>query len=267
MPTIDVNGTTLYDERSGDGPAMLYVHATFGDADSWAGQGHRFGDRYTVVRYDRRGYLRGSPGTAPISYALQTDDTAALIEKLELAPCLIMRWSAGAAIDLEVALRHGQLLRGAVLSEPPMFSLDPAAGQALLGTVVPRVEQAIAAGGPRAAVDAFLSGHLCELLVDDRRGGQGRLPRERRGAWPTCRAPDARRHTRRRGRRGGAHARHRRKPKPSGHGSIARILAAALPDARFIELDGSGHVTHLEKPTSSPRPSRPRLIDTPRTPG
>jgi pimeloyl-ACP methyl ester carboxylesterase len=38
------------------------------------------------------------------------------------------------------------------------------------------------------------------------------------------------------------------KRKPAGPGSAAGVLAAALPDARFVELDGSGHVTDLEKP-------------------
>jgi pimeloyl-ACP methyl ester carboxylesterase len=30
--------------------------------------------------------------------------------------------------------------------------------------------------------------------------------------------------------------------------SVARGLAAALPDARFVELEGSGHVTYAERP-------------------
>ena len=69
------------------------------------------------------------------------DDAAALIEALGLAPCLIVGSSGGAAIAVDVALRHGHLLRGAVLSEPPLFSLDPDAGQALMGELRPRLEQ------------------------------------------------------------------------------------------------------------------------------
>ena len=30
--------------------------------------------------------------------------------------------------------------------------------------------------------------------------------------------------------------------------SVAHDLAAALPDARFVELEGSGHVTYAERP-------------------
>ena len=38
MPTIDINDTTLYYERTGHGPAMLFVHGMCGDADVWADQ-------------------------------------------------------------------------------------------------------------------------------------------------------------------------------------------------------------------------------------
>jgi pimeloyl-ACP methyl ester carboxylesterase len=124
MPTIDVSDTTLYYERSGDGAAMIFVHCAFGDGP--AGPGRHSGSVTATPSWahDRRGYRRSSPGSAPVSYALHSDDAAALIEELDLARCLVVGLSSGAAIGLEVALRHSHLLRGAVLSEPPLCSLD-----------------------------------------------------------------------------------------------------------------------------------------------
>jgi 3-oxoadipate enol-lactonase len=58
---------------------------------------------------------------------------------------------------------------------------------------------------------------------------------------------------------------------PPGLRSVARILAATLPDARFVELDGSGHVTHLEMPDEFAAAvaafAAEIQIDTPRAPG
>lgn len=63
MPTIEVNDASLFYERDGQGPAMLFVHGMCGDAEVWADQGRRFADRYTCVRYDRRGHTRiAAPG-------------------------------------------------------------------------------------------------------------------------------------------------------------------------------------------------------------
>lgn len=116
MPTIEIDHTALYYERTGHGPAILVVHGMCGYADVWSYQAHRLSDRYTCVRYDRRGHSRSSRGEATITDALHADDSAALIEALDLAPCLPLGSSGGAAIAVEVALRHGQLLRGAVWS-------------------------------------------------------------------------------------------------------------------------------------------------------
>ena len=112
MPTIDVNDTTLYYERTGQGPAMLFVHGMCGDAEVGADQARRFSNDYTCVRYDRRGHTRSGRGDAPISDALHAADAAALIGALDLAPCLSVGSSGGAAIGVEVAMRHGHLLRG-----------------------------------------------------------------------------------------------------------------------------------------------------------
>jgi len=248
MPTIDIDDTTLYYERTGHGPALLFVHGLCGDAEVWADQAQRFSDRYSCVRYDRRGHSRSTRGDKTISDALHAEDAAALIEALDLAPCLLVGSSGGAAVGVEVALRHHELLRGAVFSEPPLFSLDPAAGQELMRELLPVLEQATASGGPRAAVDAFFS-LVCP------------------GLWSTIDESGRDRY------RGNADIGFTDLRSPSlavsaddlyavttpalviagstSHASllsVARRLAAALPDARFVELEGCGHVTYAERP-------------------
>lgn len=248
MPTIDVNDTSLYYERSGKGPAMLFVHGMCGDAEVWADQARRFASDYTCVRYDRRGHTRSGRGDAPISDALHADDAATLIEALDLAPCLLVGSSGGAAISVDVALRYGHLLRGAVFSEPPLFCLDAHAGHAFMGELTPSLEEAMTAGGPPAAVDAFFS-FVCPGLwsiIDE-----GRKDRYRANAdigFTDMRAPSL----------DATAADLAAVTAPAlvlagdrSHPSlraVAHRLAAALPDARFVELGDCGHVTYAEQP-------------------
>ncbi|MGH9154407.1 MAG: alpha/beta fold hydrolase [Acidimicrobiales bacterium] len=248
MPTIDINDTTLYYERAGQGPAMLFVHGMCGDAEVWADQARRFADRYTCVRYDRRGHSRSRRGDATITDAIHADDAAALIESLGLAPCLLVGSSGGAAIAVEVALRCGHLLRGAVFSEPPLFCLDREAGQALMEELVPRLEEATAAGGPRAAVDAFFS-LLCPglwAILDETRKDCYRANSDvgltdLQSPSLDVAADDLAAVTI------PALVLAGDTSHPSLR-SVAHRLAEALPDARFVELDDCGHVTYAEQP-------------------
>jgi pimeloyl-ACP methyl ester carboxylesterase len=246
MPTIDINETTLYFERAGQGPAVLFVHGMCGHADVWAGQAERLSDRYTCVRYDRRGHTRSARGTAPISAAVHADDAAALIDALGLGPCLLVGSSGGAAIGVDVALRHSHLLRGAVFSEPPLFSLDRGARDAAMHDLAPIVEAAT--GDLQSAVDAFFS-LMCPGLwsiLDE--SGKDRYRANAEIGFTDVRSPSV----------AVAPADLAAVTVPvlviagdSSHRalrSVARRLAAALPDARFVELAGSGHVTYAEQP-------------------
>jgi pimeloyl-ACP methyl ester carboxylesterase len=155
MSEIDANGVRLHYERAGDGPPLVFVHGMCGRGAVWAGQVERLSDEFTCVTYDRRGHGASSDGDVAHSVSLHGDDFAALVRGLDLGPVVYVGSSGGARIGLDVVLRHSDLLAGAALSEPPVFSLDPELGKAFLGEVVPAVQPLLESGELSAAVDAF----------------------------------------------------------------------------------------------------------------
>ena len=248
MPTIDVNGTTLHYERTGSGPAVLFIHGLSGNADVWADQAARLSDRATCVRYDRRGHTRSRRGDGPVDVGRHADDAAGLIEALGLAPCLVVGSSLGGNVTLDLARRYPHLVRGFAVSEPPLFSIDPEGGRALLAEVMPRVDEAMAAGGPRVALDAFLSTvcpGLWSMIDEEARDGYRANAEiafsDLAGAPLELRAEDLAQIGMPALVIAGGESH------PSAR-SIARGIAAALPDSRFVELAGSGHVTYAERP-------------------
>ena len=248
MTTITIEDTTLHYEVSGDGPAMLFVHGSFGDGDVWAEQARMLSDRNTCVRYDRRGHSRSTRGSAPLSAARHADDAAGLIEALDLAPCLLVGSSFGAVIGCEVARRHPTLLRGVVLSEPPLFSLDPESGRQFMADIKPRIDDAIADGGARAGVDAFFEQVCPELWALSDEAAKDRYRANADIGFADIAAPSSDIDAHALGAIGlpvlvmsGSES-HRT------FGAIARKLAAAVPDARFVELADCGHVGYAEQP-------------------
>lgn len=248
MPTIPVRDTTIYYEQAGQGPALLFTHGMCGDAAVWAGQVERLAGRFSCVTYDRRGHTRSGLGTEPESVATHAADAAALIEALGLARPVLVGSSGGARVAVELARTRPDLLAGAVFSEPPIFSLDPAAGQAFMTEVAAVVRPAAETGGPPAAVDAFfplvcpgLWSQLDETAKDRYRANGPMMLAEFASppyqlalnditgiALPCLVIAGTESHPALRG--------------------IAAALVHALPDARFIELVGSGHVTYAERP-------------------
>ncbi len=248
MPTIQVRDTSLYYEQAGDGPTLLFIHGMCGDADVWRGQVQRLADRFRCVTYDRRGHTRSSRGVEPESVATHAADAAALIEALGLTRPVVVGSSGGARIAVELARTRPELLAGAVFSEPPIFGLDPVAGPAFLAEIAAAVRPATESGGARAAVDAFfpvvcpgLWSQIDETAKDRYRNNGPMMLAELTGPpYPIATADVA-----------GINLPCLVLAGTTSHPalrSIAAALARALPDARFVELEGSGHVTYAERP-------------------
>jgi pimeloyl-ACP methyl ester carboxylesterase len=120
-----VNGTSLYAEVRGAGPAILLIHAGGEDAEQWRPIAERLAG-FRVVTYDRRGTLRSGredwPGAGSAQHA---DDAAALLGALDVDDVLVFGASSGGIPALQLALRHPQLIRRALVYEPGYFRQVP----------------------------------------------------------------------------------------------------------------------------------------------
>lgn len=151
-----------YVER-GDGPAVLLVHGIAADAAGMAPVVDALAGEARVIAYDRRGY--GGSG-APEAYHgttvhEQTEDAVALLRGLRAQPALVAGEGFGALVALDLLTRHAGLVRGAVLSDPPVYQFVPEATEALAAQRVV-LEEALRHGGPEAAVEAWLGGRVAD---------------------------------------------------------------------------------------------------------
>ena len=163
MPEIETNGVRLHYDIAGDGPPLVFVHGMCGRGAVWTGQVERLADQFTCVTYDRRGHGSSNDGEVSHSVPLHGDDFAALVKALGLSAVVLVGSSGGARVGVDVVLRYSELLAGAVLSEPPVFSLGPDEATQFMGKVVPVVQPHLDAGDLSGAVDAFF-GVVCPGL-------------------------------------------------------------------------------------------------------
>lgn len=102
-----VNGTTLYYEIAGEGPALVLVHGLTLDTRMWDDQFALFAERYRVVRYDARGFGQSaSVGDKPYTHP---DDLAALLLHLAIPRAAIIGLSMGGRIAIDFALAYPSL--------------------------------------------------------------------------------------------------------------------------------------------------------------
>jgi pimeloyl-ACP methyl ester carboxylesterase len=154
---IQVNGASLYFERTGIGPSLLFIAGSTGDAGNFTRTADELADAFTVVTYDRRGNSRSPrpPDWTKTSVTEQADDAASLIEALGLAPAAVFGASAGGSIALDLIIRHPPLVRAAVLQEPAVFAMlpDPAAALAPRRALL---AETLRTGGQREAIKALM---------------------------------------------------------------------------------------------------------------
>ncbi|PZW44967.1 pimeloyl-ACP methyl ester carboxylesterase [Humitalea rosea] len=117
MPHVTTDdGVRLHYEDVGSGAPMVFVHEFAGDARSWEPQLRFFARRYRCIAFSARGYPPSDVPESPASYGQDraTDDVAAVIKGLDLAPAHVVGLSMGAFATLHLGLRYPELARSLV---------------------------------------------------------------------------------------------------------------------------------------------------------
>lgn len=226
------------------GPRIVMVHGSMDRASSFGRLMNRLGDR-SIVAYDRRGYA-GSAGTGPATgFAQQVAD---LVEVLGDEAAVVFGHSYGGDVVLAAAEQHPELIRAALVWEPPQPWLTgwPATtgngrhGGNGDGDGDPTPEERAESFMRRMVGDRIWE-RLPERTRAQRRAEGQALEAEMLSlAGPAPFSPAHVRIPVTVGRGGRSSTPHRR---------AARELAAALPAGTLVEIPEAGHGAHLTHPT------------------
>jgi len=183
-------GVDLAYEERGAGTPVLLIHDIASDhVDALAAAGDLSGDA-RLIAYSRRGYS-GSDAPEPYTGTTvqeQAQDAAAVLRALAPQGAILAGEGFGALIALDVVLRHGALVRGAVLANPPLLAFVPDATRQLADQRA-RIEEAIRDGGALAGVDALLPGRASDQRRERARASAPAVFADYAGlaSWPVTR--------------------------------------------------------------------------------
>jgi pimeloyl-ACP methyl ester carboxylesterase len=128
MTTLALDGVDLSYTDLGSGDPLLLVHGTGAYSAIWGETPGLLAGSHRVIAYDRRGFgaSQGERARHPHQHA---QDAAALLEHLGAVPAVVVGWSGGGVIALDLAASRPDLVGSLVLIEPALaLILAPSPG-------------------------------------------------------------------------------------------------------------------------------------------
>ncbi|RJE82518.1 3-oxoadipate enol-lactonase [Paracoccus onubensis] len=118
MHTATVNGANLHyaDQGPKGGPAVMFANSLGTDLRLWDALLPHLPEGLRLIRYDKRGHGLSEETPGPYTIEQLADDAAGLIRHLGLRDVVFVGLSIGGLIGQSLAVRHGELLRGLVIS-------------------------------------------------------------------------------------------------------------------------------------------------------
>lgn len=112
--TVHLNDIDVSYRKSGDGPAVVFIHGLAEDHTSWKRQQHEL-NGYRTYSYDLRGHGASSPGEANGSVSQLRDDLILFLAEVS-GPAVCVGFSLGGVIVLAAAAERPDLVTGVIVA-------------------------------------------------------------------------------------------------------------------------------------------------------
>ena len=244
MPFAPINGTDLYYERHGDGPAIVFAHGAGGNHASWFQQVPFFSRNHTVVTFDHRTFGQSADKNGRGRSAF-VDDLLGLLDHLDIERASLVAQSMGGGTCMGLTARHPERVSALVMA-------DTIAGVTLPEPFASQQQTHSEKMRSASQLDRVVSKSLpvrdperTELYLQIASFNPENAGRLNPGG-PTLEAPTMEQIE--------AASRSVRTLFLVGDEDalippeIARLASQLVPGARFVEVTGSGHSVYFEQP-------------------
>jgi pimeloyl-ACP methyl ester carboxylesterase len=110
-----VNDLDVYYEIHGEGRPLLLILGAYMTIEAWGPFLPGLAETQQVIAIEPQGHGRTADADRPITYEQMADDAAGVMRHLEIDQADVVGFSMGGGVALQVALRHGALVRKLVL--------------------------------------------------------------------------------------------------------------------------------------------------------
>lgn len=115
VPYCDVNGVSIHYDLSGEGFALVLLHANPFDRRLLMYQAAHFSTWFRVINVDLRGYGYSEKPAAPTSIVAMSEEVVAVCRQEGVEEAVVAGVSVGGVIALQLGLDHPEMLRALIL--------------------------------------------------------------------------------------------------------------------------------------------------------
>ena len=259
MKSVKVNGVELEYEPTGFGEPVLLISPVLADGFLPLVSEPALTDSYRLIRYHRRGWAGSTHTAPPVSIGDHAADAAALLDRLGVQRAHVVGHSSGAAVAAQLALDRPDLVHTLTLLELSLFSVP--SGGAFLEAAGP-VFDAYGSGDHAGAIAMFMSTVSgldwadCQTLLEERCPGTVAQTIADADTFLGIELPALTEWS-----FGPEQTAAIDRPVLSVVGSetgplwveTADFLRCAIPRVEEIEVDGVGHLLHIQRPEAVAR--------------